>query len=97
MRHGVAFHGHFLPSLASLAAFLAAAILAISSSRLRRTCAKARARQGNSHFVGPGKFYADWNGYKAATRCRCHYSVVKGRRFAIAGIRTREPVGAGSN
>ena len=24
-----------------------------------------RARQGNSHFVGPGKFYADWNEFDA--------------------------------
>ena len=36
-------------------------------------------------------------GYYTATRCRRHYIVVKGRRFAIAGIRTREPVGVGSN
>ena len=36
-------------------------------------------------------------GYKAGTQRQVDYSIVEGRRFAIAGIRTREPVGAGSN
>ena len=37
------------------------------------------------------------DGYKAGTQRQVDYSIVEGRRFAIAGIRTREPVGAGSN
>ena len=31
----------------------------------RKLRPKPRARQGNSHFVGPGKFYADWNEFDA--------------------------------
>ena len=31
----------------------------------RKLRPKPRARQGNSHFVGPGKFYADWNEFYA--------------------------------